>query len=81
MSFYCSLAENGDRYEGTWENDEKNGLGRYYHMNTGQLQEGCWINNICVTSKMSDIIIRQFCQGPTPYPILNVNLVLPLQLE
>ncbi|XP_026329525.1 MORN repeat-containing protein 3-like [Hyposmocoma kahamanoa] len=72
--------QNSDRYEGNWKNDEKNGLGRYYHMNTGQLQEGCWVNNICVNSKMSDIIIRQFCQRPTPYPIFNIELQDPREL-
>ncbi|XP_053625197.1 MORN repeat-containing protein 3-like isoform X1 [Plodia interpunctella] len=60
---------NGNRYEGHWENNVKSGIGRFYHMHTGQLQEGCWVDDICVKSKMSDIIIRQFCDLPTEYPI------------
>ncbi|CAB3235031.1 unnamed protein product [Arctia plantaginis] len=59
----------GNRYEGNWAKDVKNGLGRFYHMHTGQLQEGCWKENICIKSKMTDIIIRQFCDHPTEYPI------------
>ncbi|CAH0721893.1 unnamed protein product, partial [Brenthis ino] len=60
---------NGNRYEGNWEDDLRHGLGRFYHMHTGQLQEGCWVRGVCVRSKMSDIIIRQFCDLPTEYPI------------
>ncbi|XP_049867108.1 MORN repeat-containing protein 3-like [Pectinophora gossypiella] len=63
------VQKNGNRYEGHWEDDIKSGLGRFYHMHTGQLQEGCWVDDICVKSKMSDIIIRQFCDLPTEYPI------------
>ncbi|XP_068629976.1 MORN repeat-containing protein 3-like [Battus philenor] len=60
---------NGNRYEGHWDSDKKNGLGRFYHMSTGQMQEGCWLDNICVKSKMLDINVRQFCNLPTQYPI------------
>ncbi|KAL0842342.1 hypothetical protein ABMA28_014466 [Loxostege sticticalis] len=63
------IQENGNRYEGHWENNLKHGLGRFYHMHTGQLQEGCWVHNVCVRSKVSDIIIRQYCDLPTEYPI------------
>ncbi|XP_073943674.1 MORN repeat-containing protein 3-like [Choristoneura fumiferana] len=63
------VQENGNRYEGHWENDIKSGLGRFYHLHTGQLQEGCWVDNLCIKSKMSDIIIRQFCDLATQYPI------------
>ncbi|KAG6449400.1 hypothetical protein O3G_MSEX006073 [Manduca sexta] len=65
---------NGNRYEGHWENDEKSGIGRFYHMHTGQLQEGCWTRDVCIRSKMTDIIIRQFCDLPTEYPIPPVEL-------
>ncbi|XP_022120458.2 MORN repeat-containing protein 3-like [Pieris rapae] len=60
---------NGNRYEGNWHQDMKNGIGRFYHLHAGQLQEGCWQDNICVMSKMSDIEIRQFCYFPSEYPI------------
>ncbi|KAJ8722485.1 hypothetical protein PYW07_003665 [Mythimna separata] len=74
------LLENGCRYEGHWEKDIKSGIGRYYHMNTGQLQEGCWVDDVCVKSKMSDIIIRQSCKMPTPYPIPQHQLQSPRAL-
>ncbi|XP_047528193.1 MORN repeat-containing protein 3-like [Vanessa atalanta] len=60
---------NGNRYEGHWADDFRDGLGRFYHLHTGQLQEGCWKRGLCIQSKMCDIIIRQFCDLPTPYPI------------
>ncbi|XP_075969883.1 MORN repeat-containing protein 3-like [Anticarsia gemmatalis] len=63
------VQKNGNRYEGNWEKDLKHGLGRFYHMHAGQLQEGCWHHDTCVKSKMTDIIIRQFCDYPTEYPI------------
>ncbi|GBP14440.1 MORN repeat-containing protein 3 [Eumeta japonica] len=59
---------NGNRYEGNWANDLKNGLGRFYHLGTGQLQEGCWVDDVCIKSKMIDVI-REFVRFPTEYPI------------
>lgn len=60
---------NGNWYEGHWEKNLKSGFGRYYHMHTGQLQEGCWVEKICVKSMMLDIDVRQYCDRPTQYPI------------
>lgn len=76
---YCFLyLVNGNRYEGHWADDLRDGLGRFYHLHTGQLQEGCWKSGICIRSTMSDIIIRQFCHLPTEYPIPPV--LWPLKL-
>ncbi|CAH0604898.1 unnamed protein product [Chrysodeixis includens] len=69
--------KSGDRYEGNWENDVKHGFGRFYHLHTGQLQEGCWVQDVCVKSKMCDILIRQFCDRPTEYPIPPNELKYP----
>ena len=35
--------ENGDRYEGEWKNDEREGKGIYY-LNNGDRYEGEWKN-------------------------------------
>uniref|UniRef100_A0A2A4J611 MORN repeat-containing protein 3 n=1 Tax=Heliothis virescens TaxID=7102 RepID=A0A2A4J611_HELVI len=78
--FGLLLLENGNRYEGHWEKDLKSGLGRYYHMCTGQLQEGCWANDVCIMSKMTDIVIRQACDHPTPYPIPPHQLKFPRKI-
>ncbi|CAH0701618.1 unnamed protein product [Spodoptera exigua] len=71
------LQADGNRYEGHFENDLKSGYGRFYHMMTGQIQEGCWENDVCVMSKMSDMLVRQACERPTPYPIPVVELKFP----
>ncbi|CAK1581608.1 unnamed protein product [Parnassius mnemosyne] len=68
------VQDDGNRYEGQWKSDKRNGIGRFYHMNTGQLQEGCWRNDVCVKSKMLDIDVRQFCVRPTQYPIPQEGL-------
>ncbi|CAG4988374.1 unnamed protein product [Parnassius apollo] len=68
------VQDDGNRYEGQWKSDKRNGIGRFYHMNTGQLQEGCWLSDVCVKSKMLDIDVRQFCVRPTQYPIPQEDL-------
>lgn len=40
------LVNKGNYYEGSFRNDTKCGLGRYYHLKTGQLQEGLWLDNL-----------------------------------
>ncbi|XP_049762928.1 MORN repeat-containing protein 3-like [Schistocerca cancellata] len=60
---------NGNRYEGEWKCGLKNGCGRYYHLDSGQLQEGVWINGNCSCSTMTDIYYRQTAKDPTQYPI------------
>ncbi|XP_063620505.1 MORN repeat-containing protein 3-like [Cydia splendana] len=74
------VQKNGNRYEGHWEDNIKSGMGRFYHLHTGQMQEGCWVDDICVKSRMSDIIIRQFCDMPTPYPIPPKHLENPRKI-
>ncbi|XP_046991534.1 MORN repeat-containing protein 3-like [Schistocerca americana] len=60
---------NGNRYEGEWKCGLKNGCGRYYHLDSGQLQEGVWVNGNCSCSTMTDIYYRQTAKDPTQYPI------------
>ncbi|XP_049947361.1 MORN repeat-containing protein 3-like [Schistocerca serialis cubense] len=60
---------NGNRYEGEWKCGLKNGCGRYYHLDSGQLQEGVWVNGNCSCSTMTDIYYRQAAKDPTQYPI------------
>jgi hypothetical protein len=35
---------NGDKYEGEWNEDKRDGIGVYYYMN-GDKYEGDWIND------------------------------------
>lgn len=68
------IAANGNRYEGEWHHDKKNGIGEFYHLATAQRQVGYWENEVCVTSKMEDIRFRQSAVFPTCYPIPQLKL-------
>lgn len=39
------LVNKGNYYEGSFKNDAKCGLGRYFFKTTGQLQEGIWLDD------------------------------------
>lgn len=64
----------GNRYEGEWRNGMKHGQGRFFHLHTGQMQEGVWVENVCVFSKIVIIPFRQCALFPTKYPIQAVGL-------
>lgn len=68
-----------NRYEGEWLGDMKHGRGKFIHLDSGQLQRGVWIRNLCVFSTLVDIKYRQSAIYPTPYPIqtVNENLINP----
>ncbi|XP_069671726.1 MORN repeat-containing protein 3-like isoform X2 [Periplaneta americana] len=65
---------NGNRYEGEWHCGNKHGHGKFYHLKSGQLQEGVWRDNICVRSNMTDIYFRQSAPEPTNYPIPEISV-------
>ncbi|CAG2056526.1 unnamed protein product [Timema podura] len=67
-TFHLSLA-NGNRYEGEWKNGLKHGHGKFFHLDSGQLQEGLWYKGVSVTSVMVDMYYRQATLQPTKYPI------------
>lgn len=71
-----NFIDNGDRYEGEWKNDKKHGWGRFYHLNTGQMQEGVWCDNIAINSTMEDIPFRQSALYSTQYPIPPVIILI-----
>jgi len=41
-----SLLENGNRYEGCWLYDKKEGPGRYFYIKTNKVYDGEWHNDI-----------------------------------
>ncbi|XP_019875711.1 MORN repeat-containing protein 3 isoform X2 [Aethina tumida] len=65
---------NGNRYEGQWNLDVKHGKGEYFHLDSGQLQEGLWKEDHCLTSTLRDIPYRQTSSYPTPFPIRNAEI-------
>lgn len=62
---------NGNRYEGSWFEGQKYGKGAYYHLDSGQLQTGVWIDDIPHVSLMTDVI-RNSAPEPTEHPIQEV---------
>ncbi|KAK4875150.1 hypothetical protein RN001_011572 [Aquatica leii] len=67
----------GNRYEGEWNNNLKHGRGRFFHLGTGQMQEGVWEYDICVVSVLVDIPFRQTAVCPTQYPLQVIELSEP----
>lgn len=70
------IYQNGNRYEGHWKNGLKHGKGRYFHLDSGQLQEGVWFKDMCVFSTIIDIPYRQCSTSPSKYPLNQVNYIL-----
>lgn len=44
--FGVLLCANGDRYEGHWLDDKKEGPGRYYYRSTNKVYEGEWVDDV-----------------------------------
>ncbi len=64
---------NNNRYEGEWKNDKKNGHGRYFFLDKGQLLEGYWVDDINKTGKMIDFD-RDGAVSPCPYELPPIHL-------
>ena len=45
---------NGNRYEGTWLNGQKDGPGKFYYEDKGQVYEGVWQNGVPRCGEMKD---------------------------
>ncbi|CAG5090960.1 Similar to MORN3: MORN repeat-containing protein 3 (Bos taurus), partial [Cotesia congregata] len=63
------IKDNGNRYQGKFIQGRKHGDGIFYHLKTGQMQKGYWINDTCASSTIEDIYWRQSALQPSPYPI------------
>ncbi|XP_012586648.1 PREDICTED: MORN repeat-containing protein 3 [Condylura cristata] len=66
----------GNRYEGSWQRGMKNGPGRFFHLDHGQLFEGFWVDNVPKCGTMTDFG-RDEAPEPTQFPIPQVKLVDP----
>ncbi|XP_070485170.1 MORN repeat-containing protein 3 isoform X5 [Equus przewalskii] len=68
--------KNGNRYEGSWQRGMKNGFGRFFHLNHGQLFEGFWVDDVAKCGTMIDFG-RDEAPEPTQFPIPKVKLLDP----
>jgi cytochrome b involved in lipid metabolism len=70
------IKENNNRYEGEWAEGKKNGTGKYYFLNKGQLLEGFWVNDINKTGKLINFD-RENAKEPTQYQMPAVTVKNP----
>ena len=72
----CSVvrapAANGNRYEGSWEDDMKNGDGRFLYLDKGQMYTGFWVNDVAKCGTVEDFD-RDSAPQPPKYPIPEVR--------
>ncbi|XP_037000258.2 MORN repeat-containing protein 3 [Artibeus jamaicensis] len=68
--------KNGNRYEGHWRQGLKNGSGRFFHLNHGQLFEGFWVDDVAKCGTMIDFG-REEAPEPTQFPIPEVEILDP----
>lgn len=64
--------ESGNRFEGSWERGMKNGHGRFFHLDHGQLFEGFWVDDVAKCGTMIDFG-RDEAPEPTQFPIPKVG--------
>ena len=70
-SLICFEA-NENRYEGNWKYGKKNGHGKFFYLDKGQLYEGFWVDGVAKCGTVSDFG-RDEAPTPTIYPIPKVH--------
>ena len=70
-SFAFDLADE-NRYEGSWKTDKKNGPGKFFYLDKGQVYEGVWVEDIPKCGTVVDFG-REGAPDPTQYPIPEVR--------
>jgi hypothetical protein len=68
------FSANGNRYEGTWSKDMKNGPGKFFYLDKGQVYEGTWLDNVARCGQVMDLD-RDTAPDSTQYPIPPVNYI------
>ena len=61
------------RYEGQWAHDKKHGEGKFFYLDSGQVLEGTWSENISKCGEMSDFN-RGSATAATQFPIPELKL-------
>jgi hypothetical protein len=64
---------NNNRYEGEWESDKKNGNGKFFFLNKGQMLEGFWVNDINKTGSVIDFD-RDNATDATQYELPQIHV-------
>lgn len=67
----CLSKANENWYEGTWRDGKKNGYGKFFYFDQGQVYEGVWLDGIAKCGTLSDCG-RNEAPRPPKYPIPEV---------
>ena len=67
------MLANNNRYEGEWAMDKKNGNGKFFFLNKGQMLEGYWVNDINKTGAVTDFD-RDNATDVTPYELPQIHV-------
>lgn len=65
------LTASGNRYEGSWRHDKKNGPGKFFYLDKGQVYTGEWVDDIAKCGTLEDSG-REMAANPPIYPIPEV---------
>lgn len=65
---------NENRYEGFFKKDKKNGAGKFFFLDKGQLYEGVWVDDIPKCGDMRDFS-RETAPEPTQFKIPQLQLL------
>ena len=68
----CTCTASGNRYEGSWSDDMKNGPGRFLYLDKGQVYTGTWVDDIAKCGSLEDFG-REGAPAPPIYPIPEVS--------
>lgn len=68
---FSRFSATDNRYEGSWKDDQKNGPGKFFYLDKGQMYEGVWVDNIAKCGNITDFG-RDGAPEPTQYPIPEV---------
>ena len=63
---------NGNRYEGSWKNGVKNGSGKFFYLDKGQVYEGMWVDDLAKCGQMIDWN-RDTAPDATQFPLPLVS--------
>jgi len=63
---------NGNRYEGSWSNGVKNGPGKFFYQDKGQVYEGMWVDDLAKCGQMKDWN-RDSAPAATQFPLPPVS--------
>ena len=72
---FITFLANGNRYEGEWQNNMKNGFGKFFYYEKGQLYEGVWVNDVAKCGEIVEFE-KEFVTSLTIQAIPEVRLLV-----